>query len=173
MLYPSSLKSSGLRLEQRIRDDHMNTFRDLMIFAGVAALAGSPAFGADLTMHPQETRTVNVGQELSAIVVGDPIIADVLLEGSTLVISARNVGRTSFAALDAQGRPVLKYDITVAGRSGGEQVRLYRGAARTSYFCAPHCEPMPMPGDDSDSFESLTTQRIGSIENAEGVSSTN
>lgn len=137
----------------------------------VALLAAGTVTAAELSMYPQETRTVRVGQELSALTVGDPIVADVLLQGRTIVISARNVGRTSFTALDTDGRPVLKYEITVSGRSGDGQVRLYRGAERYSYECAPFCEPVPMPGDNTDYYENLSSQRVGTIETAEGVSS--
>ena len=105
-----------------------------------------------------EARIVRLNRDPSSVVVGNPLIADVVVqEGGILVIVGKNYGTTNVIALDADGKELVNMDLNV--RTGGRNaLSLFRGTARASYNCSPKCEAEVDVGDQSEQFETIQRQ---------------
>lgn len=109
--------------------------------------AGVPAMAAEsLTIQTDKTQLVSVSAEPGTVVVGNPSIADVTVNGKQIFVHGRAFGDTNLIILDAAGNQIANFDITVA-HNPTNAVALYRAGVRTSYTCAPLCEVTMQPGD--------------------------
>jgi Flp pilus assembly secretin CpaC len=140
-------------------------------FTLLAALA-APAAASDLDVAVEHAQVVRLPGEASAVVVGNPSIADALVhDGRTLVVTGRLQGRTNVIALDRVGRIIYSRDIVVSNPVHG-QVALFRGPSRNTLSCGDVCDPVPRVGDDADSEGALTSAQNSRLSVAEaGVGS--
>jgi Flp pilus assembly secretin CpaC len=141
----------------------------LRIAAAFTLLAACTASAAasDLAIAVEHAEVVRLPGEASAVVVGNPSIADALVhDGRTLVVTGRLQGRTNVIALDRVGRIIYSREIVVSNPVAG-QVALFRGADRYTLSCGDVCENIPRVGDEDESQSALTgaqRARLGTAE---------
>lgn len=143
--------------------------RTLTIAIGAALMAGAlPAqaqyaatatYVSHPTAHGVSTHPVSVEVDrphilklpraASAVVVGDPQVADVAVHTTdTLLVLGRSYGTTRLIAMDAAGRVIAEQDIVVGEHTPQTTLRVYQGTeGRESYHCAPRCLAAPSLGD--------------------------
>jgi Flp pilus assembly secretin CpaC len=110
------------------------------------------ATAAEIRIVLDQAYIVRVPTGTSTMVVVNPLIADVAIEaGGVMVVTGKGYGLTNLIALDRSGRTLAEHLVTV--RSPTDTVVVYRGAARESYSCAPHCERRITLGDTPDFFD--------------------
>ncbi len=156
----------------------MGTFTRLPRFAGALAglsallLAGSACASGSFAVATDEVRILNFPQPVATVYVGNPSIADVtVVDANRVFLLGKNFGTTNIVALDNKGNEVFNKSVTVYGRSAGT-VTLQRGTAKITYACAgSHCEIAPIPGDDKEPFEAVTSQMEKRIAEAKAASS--
>ncbi len=143
--------------------------RPLRTLACVATVTGSlfalPAWAADLNIEVNHSRLHALGQAASTIIVGNPAIADVSVSNSnTLVVFGRSYGTTNLIALDAGGRQIANLDVSVT-EPRSTAMTFNRGAAQTSYSCAPRCVRVINPADGTEATDGLlaTTKGVTSL----------
>lgn len=96
-----------------------------------------------------KTQILRLPSSASAVVIGNPNIADVSVHAAdTLFIVGRGFGTTNLIILDAQGHTMMDSEIQVLNKPSATAIRLYNGANRQSYNCTPNCQPSPILGDD-------------------------
>lgn len=123
----------------------------------------SPALAHDLSVPVEHAEVVRLPGEASAVVVGNPSIADAMVhDGRTLVVTGRLQGRTNVIALDRVGRVIYSREIVVSNPVEG-QVAMFRGADRFTLSCGDICEEIPRAGDQQERTESLTDQQRGRL----------
>ena len=94
----------------------------------------------------------------STIIVGNPLMADVSVEGGKLlVITGKNYGTTNLIALDSEGKQIGHFNLHVK-TSGINKLTLQKGTGRVAYACAPRCEPELQVGDDPKQFEVINKE---------------
>ncbi|MCX2724145.1 pilus assembly protein N-terminal domain-containing protein [Roseibium salinum] len=94
----------------------------------------------------------------SAVIVGNPFIADVaMFDDNTVVITGKSYGTTNLVILDADNKPIVDEVITVRA-SEDDVVSVYRKSARMSLSCQPMCEPTLRLGDDAEAFKNAAEQ---------------
>src|SRR5437588_10133322 len=71
----------------------------------------------------------------ATVVVGNPNIADVTVQGNQLFVHGRNYGTTNLIVLDRQGKQVSSFDVTVM-LGGPDNVSVYKAGHKFSYVCA-------------------------------------
>jgi hypothetical protein len=105
-----------------------------------------------------EARVVRLNRPPATIVVGNPLIADALIQESGIIfLVGRNYGTTNMIALDDQGQELANYDIVV--RTGGRNaVSLFRGTDRVALNCSPRCEAELDVGDGATHFDIIRNQ---------------
>jgi len=127
--------------------------------AGTSVLTGqSYGSGASLPQAPvsqtynvelNKTEIVRLPVPASAILVGNPDIADISIHSSnTIFVIGRSYGETNVIVLDTQGRTILDADIQVSSQVPRNGVRVFFGGTeRESYHCSPYCSAAPVLGD--------------------------
>jgi Flp pilus assembly secretin CpaC len=119
----------------------------------------APAAAHDLDVPVEHAQVIRLPGEASAVVVGNPSIADALVhDGRTLVVTGRLQGRTNVIAVDRVGRVIYSRDIVVSNPVHG-QVALFRGPNRFTLSCGDVCDDVPRTGDDVTRTDALSDQQ--------------
>lgn len=126
--------------------------------AACAALLAGAAQAAEFQVEVNKSKALHLGQPAATVMVGNPAIADVTVEGSKLVyVMGRSFGRTNIVALGSDGTTILDINVSVVSQEAST-VTLTRGSGQYSYNCTPRCERVPTVGDSPDAFEELMKQ---------------
>lgn len=137
--------------------------RALKLLAGLAAtgLLSSPVLAGEQTYKVElnKTEIVRLPGNASAVVIGNPQIADVSVHATdTLFVVGRGFGETNLIVLDSAGRTMMDADIQVISTTPKNGIRLHNAKARETYSCAPYCQPSPVLGDDSEFISKNTAK---------------
>lgn len=106
-----------------------------------------------------EARLVTATERPASIIVGNPSIADVMIQRGMIVLLGKAYGTTNILMLDGDGRTLADMRVTVIANSE-DRVSLYRGGPRDSYICGVTCEPELKIGDRSDHFNRAQQQIV-------------
>lgn len=137
----------------------------VVVFATAAAVFSlQPAAAVEATdvvvVRLDQARITRLPENVSTIVVGNPLIADVTLQaGGLLVLTGKGYGVTNLVALDRAGAVLSEFMIQVEAAQDTIVV-VYRGAARESYSCTPDCSPRISLGDTQPYFDSTMNQTV-------------
>ena len=143
------------------------SIRTLLI--GALALAAGPALAAtDLILTADQAKLLAVTGEPGTIVIGNPNIADVTVQGSQVFVHGRNYGTTNMIVFDRDGNQLAAFDITVM-MGGSHNLTVYKAGGRFSYACAPNCEASLQVGDATDYFDNASKQMAGKTGLATGT----
>lgn len=125
--------------------------------------AGLALAGTDVVVMADQAKLLSVGGEPSTIVVGNPSIADVTVQGSNVFVHGRNFGSTNLIVLDKEGNQLANLDVTVM-QGGNNNLTVFRGGGKYSYVCAPQCQVVTQVGDKVEYFDAVadgTTKKTG------------
>lgn len=127
-----------------------------------ALLVSSASAEEAISVHVDQATLMRLPDRATTIVIGNPLIADVTLQGGGLVVvTGKGYGSTNMIALDRGGAVLLDRMIRVGGPVDSVVV-VYRGVTeRETYSCQPRCERRPTLGDSAEFFNT-TVGQIGS-----------
>ena len=109
-----------------------------------------------VTVHLDQAQLLNLPERTATLVIGNPLIADAVVQGTVLVVTGKSYGLTNIVVLDRGGATLGEFPIQVVGPSENVVV-VYRGIERESYSCAIKCERRITLGDSAPYFtQSLT-----------------
>jgi len=125
----------------------------------VAAAMTTRARAADtLTVYVDQATITKVPENVTTLVIGNPLIADVSVQpGGLLVVTGKGFGTTNLIALDRSGAVLTERSIQVLGPQD-QIVYVWRGPNRESLSCTPDCEPRITLGDSPAYFDQTITQ---------------
>lgn len=136
-------------------------FRILQISATLllaAPLAASPVRAAQqLVLVSDQTQIIKLPETPATIVVGNPAVADVTTEGSSLFLHPRGFGLTNVIALDGEGKKIGDYAVRVVFEDS-YSVSMYAPGGRQTYSCRKDCEAMMRLGDGTGFFTEYSKQ---------------
>ncbi len=138
---------------------------------GIAACAlPVTASAADINVVVDQARLVKLPDRVATIVIGNPLIADISLQGGggTMVVTGKGYGITNLIALDRSGAVLMNSSVEVRGASAGVVV-VYKGIERESYSCTPNCERRITLGDSQVFFETAMAQTTARSSMAQGA----
>ncbi len=130
----------------------------------------SPAAGNEtIVVVLDEAKVLQLPQNATTVIVGNPIIADVTMLKKTnqMVLTGKGFGQTNLIALDSRGRSVGESTLRVVGPPHGLVVQ--RGLERESYDCSPRCQPTARLGDS----QKFTSEAMSAITGRNQVSQPN
>lgn len=138
--------------------------------ADQAALAGSP-----ITIQTDQTQMIAISADPGTVVVGNPSIADVSLNGKRVFLHGRAFGSTNIMILDIAGNQLANFDVTVTHDHPNELVMITSAPTKpqvsiNTYTCAPTCYHAIIPGDTS--FGSMVGDNATKAALASGSKST-
>jgi hypothetical protein len=126
--------------------------------ATLAALAVPAAAASDVTLNADQAKIIAVSGQPGTVVVGNPSIADVTVQGNRVVLMGRNYGVTNLIILDRDGNQLAALDVTVQ-ITDKNAVHVYKAGGRMSLVCAPTCEQTLQVGDEATKvFDPLTRE---------------
>ena len=122
-----------------------------------------------IAVNVDQAKLIKIPAKVATIVVGNPLIADVTLQGGgIIVVTGKGYGATNFIAMDRGGEILVDRLIQVEGPME-QLVTIYRGVERESYSCMPICQRRVTLGDGENYFKlgidqagSLSSQASGS-----------
>lgn len=130
---------------------------NVWILAVLGVFANSAFAGEPLSIKTDSSLLMLASAEPGTIVIGNPSIADVTMNGKQIFIHGRAFGETNLLILDVAGSQIANFDITVVENSSNI-VTVYRGTLHNTFSCAPNCNPTMMVGDDN--LEKVISQNI-------------
>ncbi|RKQ72074.1 putative type II/III system pilus formation protein [Litorimonas taeanensis] len=140
--------------------------------AATAAFAGPAMTGQNYSIELNKTQIVRLPMAASAVVIGNPAIADVSVHAAdTLFVVGRGFGETNLIVLAPDGSTMMNADIRVSQNNTGNGVHVFNRSARQSYNCSPQCQPSPILGDDP-AFINSNVANSPSIQSSEAFAAT-
>jgi len=113
------------------------------------ALAGEP-----IVARLDHSQIFAMARTPATVVVGNPSIADVTIEGKNVFLHARAFGSSNVLVFDEEGKQLADYDVTV--QTGGDNnVIVFKDGYSESYVCAPLCESTLHIGDGDTYFKQI------------------
>jgi hypothetical protein len=128
--------------------------------AMIAALAAHARAEAQKLRVPVDESTIlNLPTTPGAIVIGNPSIADVSIQGQKLFVHGRTFGQTNLTILDLEGNQVASFDL-LGVRRPDDTVAVFKeplennlkGLWRYTYSCVDGCESILTVGDEPKFF---------------------
>ena len=120
----------------------------LSLFASVLSAPARADTTDTVTVHIDQAQLLRLPDAAVSVVVGNPMIADVTLQGAgVLVVTGKGYGTTNLIALDRDGRVILRESVQVLGPADQHLIVVYKGVERESYSCEPQCQPRITLGD--------------------------
>ena len=137
----------------------VNRFLSGFVFAAAFLALASPAWSAsDIVIQADQAKIIAVSGQPGTVVVGNPSIADVTVQGDRVVLMGRNYGVTNLIILDREGNQIAALDVTVQ-ITDKNAVQVFKAGGRMTLACAPMCEQTLQVGDESTKvFDPLTRQ---------------
>jgi len=129
---------------------------------------------APLSVAVDHSQMTLLTSDPGTVILGNPSIADVSLNGRQLFIHGRSSGETNLMVFDQGGNKIIDYAVSVT-QDGANSVILFAGTgagtSRLSYVCAPNCDRAMIVGDNSTAFSDLVTNNQMKNGFAQGVKS--
>jgi hypothetical protein len=131
----------------------------------------------EMILKTDQTSLLMLSAEPGTIVIGNPGIADVTLNGKQLFIHGKAPGNTNVTIIDVNGNKMSDLDLTVAN-GYRNMVSVFAGSAkgattRNTFTCVPDCEPAMVAGDSSDFLSATIADNNQRAAFATGVKKSN
>ena len=141
-----------------------NLYLNILAMAAITGttLLYGPAFPAlaseELVIQSDHSKLIVLPRRPATVVVGNPSIADVTLDGERLLLHGRGFGNTNVTVLDDTGKPIEDYEVFVS-LDEAKGATVFKNGARHSYSCAGDCQPVLTVGDQQKPYyENLSEQ---------------
>jgi hypothetical protein len=148
----------------------MNTLkimRNIMSVVAVCAGATIACAGQFMEIESDESKMLTLATAPGAVILGNPSIADVSIDGNNIFVHGRGFGQTSLLILDSTGNQIASFDLAVK-HTQVSNVAVFKGPERYSYSCAPYCETELQIGDNFGHFKDLAEEWKAKTEIATG-----
>ncbi len=134
------------------------------------SMGGNANAAEVLAVESDRSIMVTLPASPGAIVIGNPSIADVSVNGDKLFLHGRGFGQTNLIVMDLNGNKIMDYDLVVRN-SAESVVAVYApggflgttGPIRRSYTCLPNCEAQMQVGDALDHFSATFSQNTDKL----------
>ncbi|MBG1233951.1 pilus assembly protein N-terminal domain-containing protein [Aestuariivirga litoralis] len=139
------------------------------------ASAGLAHAGMPLVVQMDQSQLLELPADPGTIIVGNPSIADVSLNGRQLFVHGHSFGETNLMIFDGKGQKIADFEVTVS-HDTQNQLSLYmgnntNGPTRYTYSCAPNCEQNMMVGDNNTYLQQTLTGNASKLGFATGTKS--
>ena len=152
----------------------MKKLQGLVPVSFLALLAlNAPAWSAEeLTVNTDQSQIVSVDRAPGTVVVDNPTIADVTIQGNQLFIHGRVFGKTNITVLDENGNQLAEYAVNVVVDDNYNVVVFKAGVGasiqKESCTCKTDCESVFHIGDSLDYYKLINEQQKNKLGLAQG-----
>jgi hypothetical protein len=129
-----------------------------------------------LYLEVDESQLLTLPAAPGTIVIGNPAIADVSIQGKQIFLHGKGFGQTSLIILDLEGNQLASF-VLATTHNQADSVFVYKqlgaqiqtnSSQRYSYTCAPKCESEVQIGDQDDFNKQMREHSTGKFEMATG-----
>jgi Pilus formation protein N terminal region len=124
--------------------------------------------GPSITVGADHATIVPVAGTPSAVIVGNPLFADVSVQKGVIIVHGRNFGATNVIVLDIDGNQLASFNVNVTNASE-RIVSVYKAGQAWSSVCAPVCEYTLTTGEDQEWFKVLNEQHSSKASQSAGA----
>lgn len=126
-----------------------------------AALFVAPAANAAqlLAVETDKSQMISVSTAPGAVIIGNPAIADVSLQGTKVFVHGKGFGETNLVILDLDGNQIGNFDV-VTRHAADSSLAVFKGTERFSYTCMPNCEAQLQVGDNEGYFTDSVAKEL-------------
>ena len=117
-----------------------------ILFAVLLPVAAASA-AETLILKTDQTQVMMLNKVPGTVVIGNPSIADLTIEGKQLFLHGRGFGTTNIIIFDQAGKEAYNYEVTVMNGASND-VAMYKAGSMFTYVCAPDCEGAMHVGDN-------------------------
>lgn len=111
-----------------------------LVAVTLALLAWSGTAGAEeLVLKSDETLPVAMAQRPATIIIGNPNIADITVQDSTLLLTGKGFGTTNVIIFDEDGEKIRDWQVHVI-RQDTYGVAVFKAGKQELYTCRTDCE---------------------------------
>ena len=140
----------------------------LAVLSGLATtLAAATASAEEISVSADQSQVISLDRTPGTVVVGNPTIADVTMQGNLLFIHGRAFGKTNIIVLDENGNHLGDYDINVL-TDDSYNVVVFKPGVRQSYTCKTDCEAVVQIGDSAEHYKLVLEQQKNKLSLAQG-----
>lgn len=140
--------------------------RPFAIALTLACTSLSASWADEVILAAEHAEVIRLPGTASAVVVGNPSIADALVhDGRTLILTGRLQGRTNVIAIDRIGRVIFEAEVVVSNHNDN-QIAMFRGPNRFTLSCGDICDEIPRVGDDTGRTDALGDQQLDRLATA-------
>lgn len=134
----------------------------LLYFFSLLTVGGVPPARAaqEIVLIADQSKVVKLSQVPATLLVGNPAVADVTIDGNSLFLHPRGYGLTKIVALDAKGAQLGDFLVRVIFEDS-YSVSMYSPGGRETFSCRRDCEPSMRIGDESSFFQNYASQVNG------------
>jgi Flp pilus assembly secretin CpaC len=148
------------------------------VMVGLLALAAPSAFAAqELAVEIDQSRMMTLPTVPGAIIIGNPSIADVSIQGQNLFIHGRGFGQTNLTILDLEGNQIAYFEL-VGVHNSSSPVSIFKlntsstqnttSIERFTFSCLTLCETDIQVGDEPTYVSKLLENAQRKLEFATG-----
>lgn len=121
-------------------------------------LAATASAAEEIVLNTDRSQIIVLDKAPATLVLGNPTVADVTLNGKTLYLHPRGYGVTNLILLDDDGKKTGDYVLRVIFEDA-YSISLYSPGGRQTYSCRKDCAPSLQVGDNPGFF----SQYIGQV----------
>ena len=141
-------------------------------FLAILAFNVPASASEQLTVTTDQSQLLTVHRAPGTVVVGNPTIADVTIQGNQLFVHGRVFGKTNIIVLDENGSQLAEYMVNVVPEDDYNVVVFKAGVGagiqKESYTCKTDCEAVGHIGDSLDYYKLINEQQKNKLGLAQG-----
>lgn len=141
----------------------MTLFLRILAFCSAEAMCFGLGMSAtaqaaqEIVLNTDRSQIITLDKAPATLVLGNPSVADVTLNGNTLYLHPRGYGVTNLILLDDNGKKTGDYVLRVIFEDA-YSVSMYSPGGRRTYSCRKDCEPTLQVGDNPGFFGQYISQ---------------
>lgn len=130
----------------------------IMTAAAAVVAAPSPADAAqEIVLTSDQSQILKLPEAPATLLLGNPSVADVTTDGTSLFLHPRGYGLTNLIALDSDGKKLGDYLIRVIYEDS-YSLSMYSPGSRKTYSCRRDCQTTLRIGDADSFFSNYASQ---------------
>jgi hypothetical protein len=142
---------------EHFRMNAPRTTKLILAALGFLTLTAS-ARAEEILLEIDRTQLVTLSAPPATVVVGNPAIADVTVNGNQVFINAFAAGGTNIIMLDSTGNAIASLDVSVSQGGARRTASMFKNGQRQSLVCVDFCDPTMQVGDGPEYFEGVNNQ---------------
>jgi len=151
-----------------LRLRHISVAGMLMAAALMSSAAPAAAEQKVITIYSDQAKVLPIKGEPKIAIVGNPMYTDAKIDQGLLVLQGRHFGTTNVVVIDANGKELADYQVTVQ-QTPHARVTVYQAGGPVTFTCGHSCETTLEVGDSLDHFSAVQKEMQSKYQLATGA----